>query len=53
MDDTTEDTTLVAALADVPDPRTRRGQRYPWIFLLTWVSAALVSGQRQGQAIGQ
>ncbi len=46
-------TTLVEALADVPDPRKRRGQRYPWIFLLTLVSAALASGQRHGRAIGQ
>lgn len=46
-------TTLVEALAEVPDPRKRRGQRYPWIFLLTLVSAALASGQRHGRAIGQ
>ena len=46
-------TTLVEALAEVPDPRKRRGQRYPWIFLLTLVSAALASGQQHGRAIGQ
>jgi hypothetical protein len=51
--DQRKDTTLVEALADVPDPRKRRGQRYPWIFLLTLVSAALASGQRHGRAIGQ
>jgi len=46
-------TTLVEALAAVPDPRKRRGQRYPWIFLLTLVAAALASGQQHGRAIGQ
>ncbi|MCL5025770.1 MAG: ISAs1 family transposase [Chloroflexi bacterium] len=46
-------TTLVQALADVPDPRKRRGRRYPWIMLLTLVSAAMASGQQHGRAIGQ
>lgn len=46
-------TTLVQALGAVPDPRRRRGQRYPWVLLLTLVSAALASGQRNGRAIGQ
>lgn len=46
-------TTLVEALAEVPDPRKARGQRYPWILLLTLVSAALVSGNPNGRAIGQ
>ncbi len=46
-------TTLVEALAEVPDPRKRRGQRYPRIFLLTFVAAALASGQQHGRAIGQ
>jgi predicted transposase YbfD/YdcC len=45
--------TLVEALAKVPDPRQRRGRRYPWVLLLTLVSAALASGQRNGRAIGQ
>lgn len=46
-------TTLLEALADVPDPRKRRGQRYPWRLLLVLISAALVSNQRNGRAIGQ
>lgn len=46
-------TTLVEAFAAVPDPHQRRGQRYPWIFLLTLVVAALASGQQHGRAIGQ
>jgi predicted transposase YbfD/YdcC len=48
-----EYTTLVAALAGVPDPRRRRGQRYPWPLLLELIAAALVSGQRHGRGIGQ
>src|SRR5712692_6577059 len=46
-------TTLINALAEVPDPRKRRGQRYGWVLLLALVSAALASGQRHGRAIGQ
>jgi len=46
-------TTLVEALAAVPDPRKRRGRRYAWTLLLTLVSAALASGQRSGRGIGQ
>jgi len=46
-------TTLVEALAAVPDPRKARGKRYPWTLLLTLVSAALASGQRSGRGIGQ
>lgn len=37
--------TLYAALQAVPDPRHRRGQRYPWPLLLTLIAAALASGQ--------
>jgi predicted transposase YbfD/YdcC len=44
---------LLAALADVPDPRQRRGQRYPWPVLLTLIAAALVSGQQGMRAIAQ
>ena len=46
-------TTLVDALQDVPDPRKRRGQRYPWPLLLTLVATAVVSGQAHGRAISQ
>lgn len=48
-----EYTTLVDALRAMPDPRQRRGQRYPWWVLLTLIAAAVVSGQRHGRAIGQ
>jgi predicted transposase YbfD/YdcC len=44
---------LCAALGDVPDPRARRGRRYPWPLLLTLVAAALVSGHQNLRAIGQ
>jgi predicted transposase YbfD/YdcC len=46
-------TSLQAALADVPDPRQRRGRRYPWPLLLTLIAAALASGERNVRAIGQ
>jgi predicted transposase YbfD/YdcC len=42
-----------AALSDVPDPRHRRGRRYPWPVLLTLIAAALVSGQQGVRAIAQ
>jgi predicted transposase YbfD/YdcC len=45
--------TLMDAVADVPDPRKARGKRHPWALLLTLISAALVGGQRNGRAIGQ
>ncbi len=44
---------LMDAVADVPDPRKARGKRHPWALLLTLISAALVCGQRNGRAIGQ
>jgi hypothetical protein len=37
-------TTLVEALAAVPDPRKPRGQRYPWKLLVTLGSEAVASG---------
>jgi predicted transposase YbfD/YdcC len=46
-------TSLRAALAAVPDPRRRRGQRYPWPVLLTLIAAALLSGQQSLRAIAQ
>src|SRR5919205_4443511 len=44
---------MTDAVADVPDPRKRRGQRHPWRLILTLIRAALVCGQRTGRAIGQ
>jgi predicted transposase YbfD/YdcC len=51
--DEAEYTTLVAALAAVPDPRRRRGQRYQWELLLVLIAAAVASGQTHGRGIGQ
>ncbi|MGH2542535.1 MAG: ISAs1 family transposase, partial [Ardenticatenaceae bacterium] len=45
--------TLWEALRDVPDPRAARGKRYEWSCLLVLLVSALVSGQRNGRAIGQ
>ncbi len=46
-------TTMAEALADVPDPRCRRGVRYPWRLLVVLVAAAMLSGQQHGRAIAQ
>lgn len=43
--------TLTDALKSVPDPRHARGKRYPWLFLLTLIAAALASGQKTVHAI--
>lgn len=48
-----EYTSLAAALAEVPDPRHARGQRYPWELLVILIAAAIASGQMHGRAIGQ
>jgi hypothetical protein len=44
-------TTLTEALQSVPDPRHARGRRYPWVFLLTLIAAALASGQKTVHAV--
>jgi predicted transposase YbfD/YdcC len=51
--DTQEYTGLIEALDAVPDPRNRRGCRYPWLHLLVLISLALASGERHGRGIGQ
>ena len=38
--------TLLAYLAQVPDPRCPRGQRYSWPFVLAIIASALAAGQR-------
>jgi predicted transposase YbfD/YdcC len=45
--------TLMHAVADIPDPRKARGKRHSWPLILTLVAAALVCGQRSGRAMGQ
>jgi predicted transposase YbfD/YdcC len=37
--------TLVAHLARIPDPRDVRGRRYEWLYLLTVIAAAMMSGE--------
>ncbi len=51
--DTTEYTTLLAALEAVPDPRHARGQRHPWQHLLLIIAAALASNHQSARAIAQ
>jgi hypothetical protein len=43
--------TLVAALSALVDPRQSRGQRYPWLLLLTVIALALASGKRSVHAL--
>lgn len=51
--DTTQDSTFVDYLADLPDPRKRRGTRHAWRVVLTVISAALAAGCRSPHAIAQ
>lgn len=43
--DTTLRSTLVAYLATVADPRSVRGRRYDWLYLLTLIAAAMMTGE--------
>ncbi len=43
--------TLLEALSAVPDPRKARGKQFSWVLLLTLVSSALASGERNGHGI--
>jgi predicted transposase YbfD/YdcC len=52
-DDTTEVGGLVAHLATIPDPRSRRGRRYEWLYLLTLIAAAMMSGESTLVGISQ
>lgn len=45
--------TLLSALAHVPDPRKARGKRYPWTLLLTIIVAGLASNYQTARAIAQ
>lgn len=42
---------LVDALAAVPDPRKARGQRYGWRLLMTLIAWAMAAGQKTGHGI--
>lgn len=46
-------TTWQTLFQSLPDPRKRRGRRYPWWVLLTLVTAALASGQQHPTAMIQ
>jgi predicted transposase YbfD/YdcC len=52
-DDTTISATLVEYLATIPDPRSRRGRRYEWLFLLTLMVAAMMTGESTLVGISQ
>src|SRR5262245_46121468 len=51
--DLAQDSTFMDVLADLPDPRKRRGVRHAWRVVLTLISAALAAGCRTPHAIGQ
>jgi len=38
-------------LSAIPDPRKARGKQYSWVLLLTLISSALASGERNGHGI--
>jgi predicted transposase YbfD/YdcC len=38
-------TTLASYLAAIPDPRSRRGRRYAWHYLLILIAAAMLTGR--------
>jgi DDE family transposase len=49
--DQSESTTLTCVLAQVPDPRKRRGRRHAWPLLWTLICTALLSEHRTPHAI--
>jgi predicted transposase YbfD/YdcC len=51
--DTLQDSTFMNHLADLPDPRKRRGTRHTWRVVLTVISAAVAAGCRSPHAIAQ
>src|SRR5215210_5832414 len=53
MDEQTIGRSLLAAFAEVPDPRKPRGRRHPLPALLALSTAAMLSGARSLYAIAQ
>ncbi len=49
--DTTLPSSLVDHLATIPDPRSPRGRRYEWLFLLTLLVAAMMTGENNPTGI--
>jgi len=43
--DTTLPSSLVDHLATIPDPRRQRGKSYEWLYLLTLIVAAMMTGE--------
>ncbi|MGQ9855054.1 MAG: ISAs1 family transposase [Candidatus Oleimicrobiaceae bacterium] len=46
-----KDTTFLAYLKRIPDPRQDKGKQYEWSYLLAIIAAGLVSGYKTGRAI--
>ena len=46
-------TTLASHLAEIPDPRSPRGRRYEWHYLLILIAAAMLTGASMPTAISQ
>ena len=46
-------TTMLEALAQVLDPRHKRGVRHSWTLILGLIAAARVSGHKHGRAIAE
>ena len=51
--DQSQYTTLMDVLRSLPDPRKARGKRYPWLLLVTLLTAGLASGQQTAHAIAE
>src|SRR5438270_12298607 len=45
--------TLIEALAEVPDPRDRRGRRHPLVAVLGLTAVAVLAGMKSLEAIAQ
>jgi predicted transposase YbfD/YdcC len=46
-------TTIAAQLQEIRDPRSRRGQRYEWRYLLLIVASAVLAGQQSVRGMAQ
>lgn len=51
--DRCEYSTLGAALADIPDPRKKRGKRHAWVIILSLIAAAMSNGARSEKGIAR
>jgi predicted transposase YbfD/YdcC len=46
-------TTIAAQLREIPDPRSRRGRRYEWQYLLFIVASAMMAGEQSVRGMAQ